>query len=130
MMVHTDSNKSNGDDMGSRRSSKRAAYQRRGRDAMKGMTSPTAVTTASLVGAGVALGVGLYATRRSWLPYAGDMTSYVRGQWARYANRISQGVEELGETVRDGSEQLKDGEAVDSMAPPIVAAHHPARNGL
>lgn len=130
MTVHTDSKTPNGDDMGSRRSSKRAAYQRRGRDAMKGMTSPTAVTTASLVGAGVALGVGLYATRRSWLPYAGDMTSYVRGQWALYANRISQGVEELGEMARDKSVQLKSGESGASIPPTVAEANRPARNSL
>ena len=129
-MMHSESNNPNGDDTGSRRSSKRAAYRRRGRDAMKSMATPTAVTTASLVGAGVALGFGLYATRRRWLPYAGDMASYARGQWALYANRISQGVEDLGEMARDKTSQLRNGEAADSMPSTIVEANHPGRNGL
>lgn len=41
---------------------------------------------ASLVGAGVAMGVGLYATRRSWMPVVESWNQQMHDQWNTYAH--------------------------------------------
>lgn len=38
-------------------------------------------TVASLVGVGVALGFGLFASRRRWMPYADDVNHYLHDKW-------------------------------------------------
>lgn len=42
---------------------------------------PWATTVASLVGVGVALGFGLFATRARWMPYAEDLNERLHDQW-------------------------------------------------
>jgi hypothetical protein len=44
-----------------------------------------ATTVASLVGVGVALGFGLFATRHRWMPYADDWNEYLHDQWDHHA---------------------------------------------
>jgi hypothetical protein len=54
----------------------------RGRQDGRQNTGPYwATTVASLVGVGVALGFGLFATRRRWMPYAEDWNEYLHDQW-------------------------------------------------
>lgn len=43
-------------------------------------------TVASLVGVGVALGFGLFATRRRWMPYAEEWNEYLHERWDHYAH--------------------------------------------
>ena len=42
---------------------------------------------ASLVGAGIALGVGLYASRRSWMPMMESLNEQLHEQWTNFASK-------------------------------------------
>jgi hypothetical protein len=71
----------------SRRSaSKPTTSSQDGRQTRRQNTGPYwATTVASLVGVGVALGFGLFATRRRWMPYAEDWNEYLHDQWDYHA---------------------------------------------
>jgi hypothetical protein len=47
----------------------------------------SATTIASLVGVGVALGFGLFATRGRWMPYAGELNEQLHERWDQYTHR-------------------------------------------
>lgn len=38
-------------------------------------------TAASLIGAGIAIGIGLFATRRQWMPYTEEFNDYLHDRW-------------------------------------------------
>lgn len=51
-------------------------------------------TVASLVGAGIALGFGLFATRSRWMPYAGDLNDRMQDRWDEFAHRNDDNADE------------------------------------
>jgi hypothetical protein len=67
------------------RGSSRSSASSNGRGRQDGLTLGAvqlSTAVASLIGVGVALGVGLFATRRRWLPYADDVNAYLHDRWS------------------------------------------------
>ena len=58
-------------------------------------------TVASLVGVGVALGFGLFASRRRWMPYAGDVNHYLHDKWNDFSRSAASDFDEDDDLVDD-----------------------------
>jgi hypothetical protein len=123
-MANTDSNKSSGKSQ-SNKANKSSANNKRsasagnrtkessdkGRRTNGGgnrsyMPSMTA-TVASLVGAGVALGFGLFATRNRWMPYAEDMNDRIHDRWDSFASRNDDNDDDHDENGSDYSSDYR-----------------------
>ncbi len=52
------------------------------------------VGIASLIGAGIALGVGLFATRSRWIPFAEDLNNRVQARLNRHSETSDNGFED------------------------------------
>lgn len=81
-MAHHNTSHNNSDH--SSKSDKSKQSSRNGVSGNETMMPSVSPTLASLVGAGVAIGIGLYATRRSWMPIAEDLNKQIQGRWDAY----------------------------------------------
>lgn len=76
------SNGSNGNNGSKRGSGNRGGNRRSGGNSNSNNLIPyLSSTAASLIGAGIAIGIGLFATRRQWMPYTEEFNEYLQDRW-------------------------------------------------
>lgn len=64
-----------------RSSSNRGGNRRSASNGSNNLIPYLSSTAASLIGAGIAIGIGLFATRRQWMPYTEEFNEYLHDRW-------------------------------------------------